>query len=168
MQREKMAAEEITQIRIGPAMVGLVGLKEAIEELGAALGREGDREIAEALLSRLAKKNYIPQKARDQYGQALAREFRRSLGQEVIEPAPQGLTIRVLGLGCTNCQAVFNRVMEVLNELNLTADLEHVTDVKKIAAYGIMGTPALLINGELVSVGQVPNKKQIKNWLNQG
>ena len=57
--------------------------------------------------------------------------------------------------------------MEVLNELNLTADLEHVTDVKKIAAYGIMGSPALLINGKVVSVGQVPNKKQIKSWLTQ-
>ncbi len=53
--------------------------------------------------------------------------------------------------------------MEVLNELNLTADLEHVTDVKKIAAYGIMGSPALLINGKVVSVGQVPSKKQIES-----
>ncbi len=92
-----------------------------------------DSEIAEALLLRLAEKNYIPQKARDQYGQALVREFKRSLGLEINEPAFQGLTIRVLGLGCTNCQTLFNRVMEVLNELNLTADLEHVTDVKKIA-----------------------------------
>ncbi len=57
--------------------------------------------------------------------------------------------------------------MEVLNELNLTADLEHVTDVKKIASYGIMGSPALLINGKLVSVGQVPNKKQIKSWVKE-
>ncbi len=75
-----MAAEEITQIRIGPAMVGLVGLKEAIDELGPALGRAGDPEIAEALLFRLAKKNYIPEKARDQYGQALVREFRTKSG----------------------------------------------------------------------------------------
>ena len=90
-----------------------------------------------------------------------------ALGLEVNEPASKGLTIRVLGLGCTNCQTVFNRVMEVLNELNLTADLEHVTDVKKIASYGIMGSPALLINGKVVSVGQVPSKKQIENWLKE-
>ena len=162
-----MAPEEITQIRIGPAMVGLVGLKEAIDELGPALGGAGDSEIAEALLLRLAGKNYIPPKARDQYGQALVREFKRSLGLEINEPAFQGLTIRVLGLGCTNCQTLFNRVMEVLNQLNLTADLEHVTDVKKIASYGIMGSPALLINGKVVSVGQVPHKKQIETWLKQ-
>ena len=128
-----MTPEEITQIRIGPAMVGMVGLKEVIDELGPALGRAEDSEIAEALLSRLGKKNYIPEKARNLYGQSLVREFRQALGQEVIEPVVQGLTIRVLGLGCTNCQTLFNRVMEVLNELNLTADLEHVTDVKKIA-----------------------------------
>ena len=160
-----MAVEEITQIRIGQTMVGMVGLKEVIDELGPALSRAEDPEIAEALLSRLEKKNYIPEKARNLYGQSLVREFRLALGQKVIEPVVQGLTIRVLGLGCTNCQTLFNRVMEVLNELNLTADLEHVTDVKKIAAYGIMGSPALLINGKVVSVGQVPSKKQIEIWL---
>ncbi|MGA3083654.1 MAG: thioredoxin family protein [Thermodesulfobacteriota bacterium] len=42
--------------------------------------------------------------------------------------------------------------MEVLNELNLTADLEHVTDMKKIASYGIMRSPTLLVNGKVVSV----------------
>jgi small redox-active disulfide protein 2 len=160
-----MSSGEITQIRIGLALVGIIGLKEAIDELGPALVGEGEPEIAEVLLLRLTKKNYVPEKAREQYGQALVREFKRTLGLEIIEPPSQGLTIRVLGMGCTNCQTVFNRVMEVLNEMNLTADLEHVTDVKKIAAYGVMGSPALLINGKLVSVGQVPNKKQIKSWI---
>jgi small redox-active disulfide protein 2 len=160
-----MVPEEITQIRIGQATVGIIGLKEAIEELIPPLAQANDDEIAEALVTRLAKKNYISENTKEQYGQALVREFKRTLGLEVNEPASKGLTIRVLGLGCTNCQAVFNRVMEVLNELNLTADLEHITDVKKIASYGIMGSPALLINGKVVSVGQVPHKKQIESWL---
>jgi small redox-active disulfide protein 2 len=160
-----MSPEEITQIRIGQATVGIVGLKEAIEGMIPSLSQANDDEIAEALVSRLAKKNYIPEKAGKQYGQALVREFKRTLGLEVNEPASRELTIRVLGMGCANCQTVFNRVMEVLNELDLTADLEHVTDVKKIASYGIMGSPALLINGKVVSVGQVPNKKQIGAWI---
>jgi small redox-active disulfide protein 2 len=160
-----MTAEEITQLRIGRAMVGIIGMKEAIEELIPSLCRANDDEIAEALVSRLAKKNYIPEKARKQYGQALVLEFKRTLGLEINEPVSKELTIRVLGMGCTNCQTVFNRVMEVLNELNLTADLEHITDVKKITAYGIMGSPALLINGKVVAVGQVPSKKQIETWI---
>jgi small redox-active disulfide protein 2 len=160
-----MSSEEITQIRIGQAMVGIVGLKEAIEEMIPAMSQAEDAEIAEALITRLTKKNYISEKAREQYGQTLVREFKHTLGLEINEPVSNGLTIRVLGMGCTNCQTLFNRVMEVLNELNLTADLEHITDVKKIAAYGIMGSPALLINGKCVSVGQVLNKKQIEAWL---
>lgn len=157
-----MGTKEITQIRIGLATVGIIGLKEAIAELAPSLSQA---EISEALLTRLEKNNYIPEKAREQYAQALVREFNRAMGKEIKEPASEGLTIRVLGMGCINCQTVLNRVMEVLNELNLTADLEHVTDIKKIAAYGIMGSPALLINGKAVSVGQVPNKKQITAWL---
>jgi small redox-active disulfide protein 2 len=160
-----MSSEEITQIRVGQVTVGIIGLKEAIEDLIPSLSQANDAEIAEALFTRLAKKNYIPEKAREHYGSAMVREFNRSLGQEVVEPAANELTIRVLGMGCTNCQTVFNRVMEALNELNLTADLEHVTDVKKIAAYGVMGSPALLINGKVVSVGQVPNKKQVMDWI---
>jgi small redox-active disulfide protein 2 len=160
-----MAPEEITQIRIRQAIVGIVGLKEILEELIPSLSQANDAEIAEALLTRLAKKNYIPEKAREQYGQALVKEFKRSRGLETDEPPPPGLTIRVLGMGCPNCQTVYNRVMEVLNELNLTADLEHVTEVKRIAAYGIMGSPALVINGKIVSIGQVPPKKQIESWI---
>ncbi len=160
-----MDTEEIAQIRVGQTTVGIVGLKAAIDQLKPVLSGSTDKEIVEALLSQLGKKNYIPEKAKDQYGQALVREFKLALGEKIAEPAFEGLTIRVLGMGCTNCQTVFNRVMEVLNELNLTADLEHITDVKKIAAYGILGSPALLINGKVVSVGQVPNKKQIEAWL---
>ena len=75
-----MGPEEITQIRIGQATVGIVGLKETIEELIPSLGQANDAEIAEALVTRLTRKNYIPEKAKEQYGQALVREFKRTLG----------------------------------------------------------------------------------------
>ena len=55
--------------------------------------------------------------------------------------------------------------MEVLNKLNLTADLEHVTDVKMIAAYGIMGSRALLINGKVVFVGKCLAKNKSRPGL---
>lgn len=162
-----MAEEETIQLKIGAFQVGIIGLKKVIADLAPSLANASDGEIAEELIHRLSKKNYIPEKAKSDYAQALVREFRRSLGQEVVEPSSQGLTIRVLGLGCTNCRTLVNRVMEVLNDLNLTADLEHVTDIKKIAAYKVLGSPALVINDQVVSVGQVPNKKQIASWLSK-
>ena len=160
-----MSNEDIIQIRIGQATVGIIGLKEAVSALAPSFSGADEEKIAEALLTRLGQRNYIPEKARAQYGQALVREFRRSLGQEVAEPPPGGSVIHVLGMGCVNCQTLYNRVMEVLNELNLTVDLEHVTDIKKIAAYGVMGSPALVISGKVVSAGRVPNKKEIEAWL---
>ena len=157
--------EDIIPIKIGSFQVGLIGLQEAIKELASSLADASNEEIAETLIHRLSNKNYIPEKAKPDYAQALVREFRRSLGQEVVEPSTQGLTIRVLGMGCTNCRILVNRVMEVLNDLNLTADLEHVTDMKEIAAYGIMGSPALLINKKVVAVGGIPSKVQLSEWF---
>jgi hypothetical protein len=52
-------------------------------------------------------------------------------------------------------------------EIDLAADLEHVRDIKEIGRYGVMGTPALIINGEVKAVGRVPSRGQIKNWLKQ-
>jgi protein-disulfide isomerase len=55
--------------------------------------------------------------------------------------------------------------MGVLSELNLAGDLEHVTDIKEIARYGVLGSPALIINGKVLAVGSVPGKKQLAEWL---
>jgi hypothetical protein len=55
--------------------------------------------------------------------------------------------------------------MAVMAETGIVADLEHITDMKRIAAYGVMGSPALLIKGKVVSVGTVPPKSQLKTWL---
>jgi len=56
-------------------------------------------------------------------------------------------------------------LMAVMSELNLSADLDHVREVKEIACYGVMGNPALVINGKVVAVGRVPSKSQLKEWL---
>jgi hypothetical protein len=55
--------------------------------------------------------------------------------------------------------------MEVLTELELAADFEHVTGIKKIARYGILQSPALLINNKIVAKGSVPSKTQLIEWL---
>jgi len=57
--------------------------------------------------------------------------------------------------------------MEVMAEMNPAGDLEHVRDIKEIGKYGVMGTPALIINGKVMSVGKVPPKAKIKQWLSE-
>ena len=160
-----MVDEDTTQLNIGTYQVGIIGLKEAVTELASVLAKAPDEEIAEELIRRLSKKNYIPERAKPDYSRALVREFKRQLGQPVQEEKPAGLVIKVLGQGCNNCRELTQRVMDIMSELNLAGDLEHVTDIKEIARYRVMGVPALIINGKILSVGPVPSKKQLTNWL---
>jgi hypothetical protein len=53
----------------------------------------------------------------------------------------------------------------VLQEEGIEADVQHVRDVKEIASYGVLGTPGLVINGEVVSSGRVPSTNDLKNLL---
>jgi hypothetical protein len=56
-------------------------------------------------------------------------------------------------------------IMEILTELQLPAGVDHVTDMKEIARYRVMGAPALIINGKTLAVGSVPPRDRIKKWL---
>ncbi len=161
-----MSTEDITQIKIGSFQVGIIGLKEVMAELASSMAAASDEEVAGELIHRLSKKNYIPEKAKAEYGRALVREFRKHLGQDVSpSQEEQGLVIRVLGQGCANCHALTQRIMEVLSELKLAADFEHVTDIKEIARYGILQSPALVINGNVMARGTVPSKAQLIEWF---
>jgi small redox-active disulfide protein 2 len=161
-----MGSGDITPIQIGNFQVGLIGLKEVMAELASSLSDASDEEMAGALIQRLSPKNYIPEKAKPEYGRALVREFRIFLGQEIPpDREAQGLVIRVLGQGCANCHALSQRIMQVLAELKLAADFEHVTDIKEIARYGILQSSALLINGKIIAKGSVPNKSQLIEWF---
>jgi hypothetical protein len=160
-----MAEKDFSQIRIGPHQVGIMGLKQALEELAPEYGDKDDAEVRSMLLERVARDNYIPSVARDLYGQAFVREFRKFLGQPYQEEAPQNLDIKVLGPGCSQCDRLEQMLMELLEELQLPASLEHVRDVKEIARYRVMGVPALVINDKVMAVGGMPHRNRIKEWL---
>ena len=100
-------------------------------------------------------------------GECLADDEHRAciIGEPVSEDAAGSLQIKVLGPGCPSCDKLEQDLMAVMAELNLSADLDHVRDVKEIACYGVMGNPALVINGKVVAVGRVPSKNQLKEWL---
>jgi len=75
------------------------------------------------------------------------------------------MEIKVLGPGCAKCQQTEKTVKEAVAEAGVSANIEKVTDVLKIAAYGVFGTPAVVVDGEVKSVGKIPTKDEIKGWL---
>ena len=75
------------------------------------------------------------------------------------------MDIKILGSGCPKCNQTEERVKEVCAEEGLDARVEKVTDVMEIAGYGVFGTPAVVIDGEVKSVVKIPDKDEIKSWI---
>ncbi|OQY47835.1 MAG: thioredoxin family protein [Candidatus Parabeggiatoa sp. nov. 2] len=73
--------------------------------------------------------------------------------------------IKVLGSGCANCKATFARIEKVAQEKGVEITLEKVEDMAQIMSYGIMSTPGVVIDGEVVHAGGVPEQKKIEAWL---
>jgi len=67
-------------------------------------------------------------------------------------------SVKVLGSGCAKCNALEGAVKEALAELGMDTTVEHVTDFAQIASYGVMSTPALVVDGKVVSFGRVLTK----------
>ncbi|MCA1960866.1 MAG: thioredoxin family protein [Desulfomonile sp.] len=158
-------ADDYRQIWVGEDKINLKGLDLAIEEIAQSHAERTDEEIQEALLERLSEKNYIADCARKEYAEALLREFRKFLGQSYEEAPGPSLRIEVLGPGCSQCNHLEQTVKQALSEMGLAASVEHVTDIKEIGKYGLVKTPALMINGRCVVSGTVPPVKKIKELL---
>jgi len=73
--------------------------------------------------------------------------------------------IKVLGPGCPKCQQTEKHVKEAVAETGVAATVEKVTDIMEIAGYGVFGTPSVVIDGEVKSVGKIPSKEEIKTWI---
>ncbi|MFP3929032.1 MAG: thioredoxin family protein [Desulfobacteraceae bacterium] len=163
-----MSRDEVIQIKVGDSLVGIIGLKAVLEDVAKEYENKGDdEEVAEELLRRLSERNYVAPKAEEEYKEAFLREFNRFLGRPV-EDAPSGdVQIKVLGPGCTQCDRLEQELVEVMSETGIAADVQHVRDAKEIASYGVMGTPALIINNEVKAVGRVPPKANLIKWLRE-
>jgi small redox-active disulfide protein 2 len=75
------------------------------------------------------------------------------------------MQIKILGPGCANCHALEHRTREAVTDLGLTADISAVTDYPTIVGYGVMSTPALVVDEQVVVAGRVPTKAQITDLL---
>lgn len=158
-------AGDIVQVTIGERSVGIVGLRKVMEELAKTASGRADEECREFLYGGIAGQNYIPSNLAGEYRDALLRAFRIFTGQVKEEAPAGGVRIQVLGPGCFNCDKMERDVREVLAELEIPGDLSHVTDPSEIAKFGVLGVPALVINGRIVCVGTVPDRNRIRQWL---
>jgi small redox-active disulfide protein 2 len=161
-----MTAKQVTQIRVHNRTIGIVGLDEVLQEMACDWADRSDEDAAGELLRRLSKTNYIPEQVADLYGKAFVREFRKYLGQPFEEEAAsEVLEIKILGVGCARCDWLRQAVIDAVQELRVAADVTHITDLREIARYPVLGSPALVMNGTPVCVGSVPSKEQIKQWI---
>lgn len=75
------------------------------------------------------------------------------------------MEIKVLGPGCPRCEATRKNVEEAVAESGLNANITKVSDTMGIIKYGVFGTPAVVVDGEVKSVGKVPKKEEVLSWL---
>jgi len=75
------------------------------------------------------------------------------------------MEIKVLGPGCPKCQQTEKIVQEAVAASGVPANVEKVTNIMDIAKYGVFGTPAVVVDGEVKSVGKIPSKQDVLKWI---
>ncbi|MDT8900333.1 thioredoxin family protein [Anaeroselena agilis] len=75
------------------------------------------------------------------------------------------MKIEILGMGCQKCNNLYENAKQAAVELGLTPEIVKVEDIKEIMKYGVMTTPALVVDGIVKVAGKVPGKEEIKGYL---
>jgi len=75
------------------------------------------------------------------------------------------MKIEVLGMGCSNCNKLYENALEAVKQAGKEIEVAKVDDIKKIMAYGVLSTPALVIDGVVKVAGKVPKVDEIKGWI---
>lgn len=73
--------------------------------------------------------------------------------------------VKVLGTGCANCNNTYQQIEKVANQQSLKIELQKVEDIAEIAKYGVMTTPAVVVNEKVVHSGGVPTAKMVEAWF---
>ena len=77
------------------------------------------------------------------------------------------MIIKILGMGCANCKSLEKAAIKAIAELGMDAQVEKVEDMQKIMSYGIMRTPALVVDEKVVLYGRVPTVNEVKEILSK-
>ena len=83
----------------------------------------------------------------------------------VTEMTEDVYSIKVLGSGCRNCHDLFEAAKKAVHNLGLSVEVEYVTDMEKVMAYGVMRMPALVVNEKVVSMGRVLNAADVEELI---
>lgn len=75
------------------------------------------------------------------------------------------MKIKILGSGCPKCKQLEANARRAVEELKIKAEIEKVTEIDKIISYGVISTPAIVIDGEVKAYGRIPTVEEIKKWL---
>lgn len=75
------------------------------------------------------------------------------------------MEIKILGSGCANCKKLQTLTEEAVKEMAVAANIEKIEDMAKIMGYGVMRTPALVINEKVKAFGRIPGKEEIKKFI---
>ena len=75
------------------------------------------------------------------------------------------MKIEILGSGCSNCERLQKLAEEAVKETGTPASVEKVSDMQKILGYGVMRTPAIVVNGKVKAMGRVPGKDEIRKFI---
>lgn len=75
------------------------------------------------------------------------------------------MIIKILGTGCSNCKKLEENTKKAVEELGIEATIEKVTDIKDIMKYGVMKTPALVVDEKVKIMGRVPTPEEIKKYI---
>ncbi|MFT6925232.1 MAG: small redox-active disulfide protein 2 [Psychromonas sp.] len=75
--------------------------------------------------------------------------------------------IKVLGSGCTKCKTTVTLITQVAEQLGVKIKIEKIEDMTQIMAYGVMSTPAVVIDEQVVHKGSIPSREQIESWIKE-
>lgn len=75
------------------------------------------------------------------------------------------MKIEILGMGCPKCKKLYENTQAAVKESGVQAEIVKVEDIQKIMGYGLMSTPAIVIDGEVKAAGRIPAPDEIKKWL---
>jgi small redox-active disulfide protein 2 len=151
-------------LKIGKISIGMIGLDIALNRFGRDLSL-GNEEAAIKIFDEISSQNYIPAGSQNVYFQAIIKEVERLRGDSRNQSGD--LVIRILGPGCVSCNSLQKLVIEIMSDMGIAADIFQVHDLDEIGRFGVMQTPALVINNKLKCSGRLPTRAQIEEWLRE-
>ncbi|MBN1349313.1 thioredoxin family protein [candidate division KSB1 bacterium] len=157
-------SQEIVKIIIGNQRIGIAGLKEIFDAI-KSMQLHGDASIRAILLEKVKRSNYVSPSMEKEYADALLKFYKKSIGIQVEDDVPAGITFYILGPGCPACDQIARDILSILVELNMAANVEHIRDINEIANFGMIRTPAVVMNKKIILSGRTIPRLQLKELL---